>query len=289
MLHKSDVEEIRRLLREQPHWGRSRISLVLCEQWNWRRPDGQLKDIACREFLRKLEKRHLLTLPPRQSCGGPKKAPEIVDVKVEQCVISGSLSEVKPVELVDARNCSADENLFNYLLKTHHYLGFSRPVGQNLKYLIRGNDGAVLGCILFGSAAWKCQARDDFIGWPSRTREAKVNLLTNNTRFLILPWVRIKNLASHVLSKVAGRLRFDWQERYGGEVGLVESFVDTSRYLGTCYKAANWRYVGQTKGRTRQDRYSRIRVPVKDIYLYPLRSDWREYLQNSNALYFEAE
>ena len=277
MLHKSDVEEIQTLLHKHPHWGRSRISVTVCERWNWRRPDGQLKDIACRELLRKLETHGLLALPPRQS-SGPKNLPVIADIEVDQSVINLPLCAVKPIELVNARSCFEDEGLFNYLLKTYHYLSFSRPVGQNMKYLIRSADGVVLGCLLFGAAAWKCEDRDRFIGWSATTREANVNLLTNNTRFLILPWVHIKYLASHVLSQVVRRLPVDWLKRYGSKVALVETFVDTSRYLGTCYQAANWRYVGQTKGRTRQDRHTRIRVPVKDIYVYPLQRNFRDRL-----------
>jgi len=277
MLHKSDVKEIQILLCKHGHWGRSRLSVAVCEQWNWRRPDGQVKDIACRELLRKLETYGLLILPPRRSMG-PKKLPVIADMEIDRGVINCSLSSVQPIGLVNARSCSEDERLFNYLLKNYHYLSFSRPVGQNMKYLIRSADGVVLGCLLFGSAAWKCEDRDRFIGWSATTREANVNLLTNNTRFLILPWVHIKSLASHVLSKVVLRLSVDWLERYGSEITLVETFVDTSRYLGTCYQAANWRYVGQTKGRTRQDRHTTIRVPVKDIYLYPLLRNFRDRL-----------
>ncbi|MDH3633052.1 MAG: DUF4338 domain-containing protein, partial [Gammaproteobacteria bacterium] len=216
-------------------------------------------------------------LPPRQSSGA-KNFPVIADVDVDRSVIDLPLCAVNPIELVNARSCSEDEKLFNYLLKTCHYLSFSRPVGQNMKYLIRSADGVVLGCLLFGAAAWKCEDRDRFIGWSATTREANVNLLTNNTRFLILPWVHIKYLASHVLSQVVRRLSADWLKCYGSKVALVETFVDTSRYLGTCYQAANWRYAGQTKGRTRQDRHTRIRVPVKDIYVYPLQRNYRDRL-----------
>ena len=185
---------------------------------------------------------------------------------------------VQPIEWVDARRCSADERLFNYLLKTHHYLGFSRPVGQNMKYLIRGANGVVLGCLLFGSAAWKCQDRDRFIGWSATTREANINRLTNNTRFLILPWVHIQCLASYVLAKLLRRLADDWMERYGTRVVLVETFVERDRFSGSCYRAANFVHLGCTKGRSRQDRYSRLRVPVKDVYVYPLSRDFRHRL-----------
>ncbi len=233
--------------------------------------------MACREFLRKLERRGFLTLPPRQS-NGPQKLPVIADIEVDRCVINLPLSAVKPIELLDARGCSEDERVFNFLLKTHHYLGFSRPVGQNMKYLIRSANGVVLGCLLFGAAAWKCQNRDRFIGWSVATREANVNLFTNNTRFLILPWVRIKCLASHVLSKVLCRLSSDWIDRYGTQVVLVETFVERNRFSGNCYRAANFVPIGCTQGRSRQDRYSRLRVPIKDIYVYPLCRDFRHHL-----------
>ena len=271
------MEDIQALQRDQPQWGRSRLSVVLCEQWNWRRPDGQLKDMACREFLRKLEGRGLITLPARQRTA-PRKLPAIADVKVDQRVINLPLFSVKPIAVVDARGCSDDEKLFNYLLKTQHYLGFSRPVGQNMKYLVRSADGVVLGCLLFGAAAWKCQDRDRFIGWDARTRERNVNLVTGNTRFLILPWVRIKCLASHVLSKVLRRLSTDWLERYGTPVFLVETFVERDRFLGSCYQAANFVQIGCTQGRSRQDRYNRLCVPIKDIYAYPLCRDFRSHL-----------
>ena len=276
-LHQSDVEEVRELLRVHPHWGRTRISEKLCQSWNWRRPDGQWKNMACRELLRKLEQRGLVTLPARQS-SGPKRAPVIPAVEIDRSAVRLPLSAVQPLQITDARDRAEDERLFNYLLKTEHYLGFSRPVGQNIKYLVRSSNGVVLGCLLFGAAAWKVHGRDQFIGWDVPTRKTHLNLLTNNTRFLIPPWVDISCLASHILGKVIRRLPEDWQRRYGMPVVLLETFVDRSRYAGTSYQAANFLHIGHTRGRSRQDRYNRLRVPIKDIYVYPFRRDFRHYL-----------
>jgi hypothetical protein len=147
-----------------------------------------------------------------------------------------------------------------------------------MKYLIRDKDGRPLSCVLFGSAAWKGVCRDGYIGWTKERRERNLSLVTNNMRFLVLPWVRVAHLASHVLGRIARRIREDWVERYGHPVVLLETFVDTSRFRGVCYRAANWQCVGQTKGRSRNDRYNDLRVPVKDVYLYPLTSQFREIL-----------
>ncbi len=147
-----------------------------------------------------------------------------------------------------------------------------------MKYLLYSNYGRVLGCLLFGAAAWKTQRRDRYIGWSHEQREKRLGLLTNNTRFLILPWVNVKHLASCVLAMCLRRLNCDWMQKYGSDLALVETFVDTERFKGTCYRASNWLFVGQTKGRSRQDRYSRKKVPIKDTYVYPLRKDFRKLL-----------
>jgi len=168
-------------------------------------------------------------------------------------------------------------------LVNHHYLGFSRTVGENLKYLISDRTGRHLACLLFGSAAWKTLPRDSFIGWSDAVRQKNVNLLTNNTRFLIMPWVHVPHLASHILGLVMRRLCDDWRAKYAHPIHLVETFVEHDRFRGTCYRAANWIFVGQTKGRSRQDRYSTLKVPIKDIFLYPLTLNYRKELCNGNA------
>jgi hypothetical protein len=276
-LTKFAVNEICVLLKTYPDWNRSRLSRELCELWKWRRPDGQLKDMACRELLRKLESRSLIKLPPRQ-CPGPGRAPIIETVKVNINVISCVFSDLRPVKIIDARSSVHYEKTFNYLLKEYHYLSYGRTVGQNMKYLILGLDDRILGCLLFGAAAWKSADRDQWIGWPPEIREQNLGLICNNTRFLILPWVNVFNLASYALGSVLRRLSEDWQHRYGSPVALVETFVDTTRYIGTCYKAANWNKIGQTKGRSRQDRYSKLKVPIKDIWVFPLQRNFRDVL-----------
>jgi hypothetical protein len=277
LLAKTEVNQIRILLGGNPSWNRSRLSRELCELWSWRRPDGQLKDMACRELLRKLESRSLIKLPPRQR-PGPGRTPVIEPVKVDTNPVFCKLSKLQPVRIIDARSSIDYEKSFNYLVKEYHYLSYGRPVGQNMKYLILGADNRVLGCLLFGAAAWKSADRDEWIGWSPEIREQNLGLICNNTRFLILPWINVFNLASYALGAVLRRISGDWQHRYGSEIALVETFVDTTRYLGTCYKAANWQKIGQTKGRSRQDRYSKLKVPIKDILVFPLQHNFRDVL-----------
>ena len=275
---EAELDETRMLLGNHPLWNRSRLSRELCSRWNWHRPDGQIKDMACRELLRKLEHHNLIKLPPRQR-PGPGRLPTVESVKVDRSSVSCLLPDIKPVKVVNARDCAEYEKAFNYLVKEYHYLSYGRPVGQNMKYLILGHDNErFLGCLLFGAAAWKIDDRDRWIGWSADVRERNLGLICNNTRFLILDWVRVPHLASYVLGACLRRLPHDWKQRYGTDIAAVETFVDTTRYLGTCYKAANWIKIGQTKGRSRQDRNSTLTVPIKDIFVYPMRRNFREVL-----------
>lgn len=168
--------------------------------------------------------------------------------------------------------------MFSCLLDEHHYLGYKTTVGENLKYMVVDRGERIVACLLFGSAAWKTAPRDVFIGWSAASRQKNINLITNNTRFLILPWVRVPHLASHVLSLIQKRINNDWMEKYNHPVWALETFVDTTRFKGICYKAANWMCLGQTQGRGRQDRYHNIQASVKDVYFYPLSSNFREAL-----------
>jgi len=236
-----------------------------------------MKDMACRELLRKLEFRTLIKLPSPQGAG-PGQPSEIEPIDVDQSPVSCLLSELKPVTIVNARDCPEDEKAFNYLVKQYHYLSYRRTVGQNMKYLIVGGNGRILGCLLFGAAAWKTAARDQWIGWSTTAREKNLGLLCNNTRFLIFDWVKVAHLASHALGACLRRLPQDWASRYGTSIALVETFVDTTRYKGTCYKAANWIKVGQTKGRSRQDRDRELKVSIKDVFVYPLQCNTRQLL-----------
>jgi len=192
--------------------------------------------------------------------------------------ITAPIQEFYPMQIKEVSHCGYNKDLFDFLLFEYHYLSYRTTVGESMKYLIFDKDERPLGCVLFGSAAWKTADRDKYIGWTAEIREKKLNYLTNNTRFLILPWVKVPNLASCILGMVLRRLNKDWLYRYGHEIYLVETFVEQSRFRRTCYQAANWQRIGETVGRSRQDRYSNMKVPVKDIYVYPLLKNYKKLL-----------
>ncbi len=274
----SDVEMIRKLLRDHPDWSRYRLSRQLAEYWNWRNGVGQLKDIASRSLLRKLSLRGLIELPaPRMASPNRFRHGTVKSVDHDTTKIDASLRSLRPLQFVDLRE-SASADLFSYLLSRYHYLGFRQSVGENLRYLVASNEGRPLACVLFGAAAWKCAARDRFIGWDPRRRQRHLGLVANNHRFLVLPWIHVPCLASHVLGLVSRRVSGDWESRYGHRVMMLETFVDREKFLGSCYRAANWRVVGHTRGRSRQDRGHELSVPVKDVYMYLLDCDAREEL-----------
>jgi len=270
------VVRIRSLLADKPSWNRSRLSRELCEEWNWRNDKGRLKDMACRTLLLKLERLGAIRLPPRQ---GPSpnanRNRSITDVPHDNSPIESNLRTLQPLKISPLRAADKDAPLFKSLLHRYHYLGHRNCVGENLKVMIRDQSGRFLACMLFGSAAWKAKSRDDFIGWDRQTRERNLPFLTNNTRFLILPWVRVQNLASHLLSRVCGELPGRWMEKYGHPIHLLETFVERDRFRGTCYRAAGWTHVGATTGRSRNDVHATMSVPVKDVFLCPLTTDFR--------------
>ncbi|MCG2795707.1 MAG: DUF4338 domain-containing protein [Actinomycetia bacterium] len=273
---EEDVELIRLLIESNPSWGRTDLSKELCRLWNWRTDSGREKDMAARSFLLKLEGRGLVALPPRKYNYHGRYRRQGKSPLYSTEPITGSLDELKPVR-VEPIGHTGRLPLFKRLIENHHYLGY-HTVGESMKYMAFDRYDRPLACLLFGSAAWKCASRDEFIGWDSGTREANVNLLTNNTRFLILPWVEVPHLASHILGKVARRIAADWMDRYGHQVHLLETFVQADRFAGTCYRAANWTCVGHTRGRSRNDTHLTMSVPVKDVYVYPLDKRFREAL-----------
>jgi len=275
---RSDIELVRQLISTNPSWGRTRLSKELCMLWDWKNSGGRLKDMACRSLLLKLQKQKLLTLPaPKNKANNDKRNSSTRLVLHSSLAISAKLKDLSPVQikLVEDRS---ELDLFKCFLSLYHYLGFSGTVGENLKYMVYDSSGRPLACLLFGSAAWACGPRDDFIGWNREKRSKNLSLTTNNTRFLILPWVSVKYLASHILSKVIKQIKDDWTAKYGHRIYLLETFVERDRFRGTCYKASNWTRAGMTKGRSRNDRYSTMKVPVKDIYLYPLTKGFRKVL-----------
>ena len=278
-LGPEDIDLVRHWLATEPGWNRTRLSRELCRRWNWCNEAGQLKDMACRTLLLKLERQGQIRLPARQRPSpNALRNRQRIEVAHDQSPITGELSSLRPLCIEALGERHPDLALFRFLLQRYHYLGLRNGVGENLKYLARDRQGRVLACFLFGSAAWKAKARDTFIGWDAACRQRHLGRLTNNTRFLILPWVRVSHLASHLLSQVCRRLNTDWVAKYGHPIELLETFVDRNRFRGACYRAAGWRHVGATTGRSRNDVDNTLRVPVKDIYLLALTSDFRRRL-----------
>ena len=278
-LSHADVESIRQLIVANPEWSRRRISEQLAGQWNWRNGVGQLKDMAARSLLLKLHQRGLVQLPPRRFAPTNRmRSQQVQPIAWDQSPIHCSLDCLSPLQVREVNLDGEDRALFVGALRAFHYLGHGGTVGENLRYVVRDAKDRPLAFLLFGSAAWKCQDRDRFIGWTAEQRKRNLGLLTNNTRFLILPWAKVPGLASWALGAVLRRLSRDWQRKYGHRIALVETFVERDRFAGTAYRAANWIKVGQTTGRTRQDRCYSIQAPVKDIYLYPLGRHFREDL-----------
>ena len=274
-----DIGLIEQLLEENPGWGRSRLSVKLCELWGWRALNGQLKDMACRNLLLRLEKAGQIALPARQRKspnGYRNRSPVRVPHGSEP--IECALKALTPLQITCVDNASEQDRLFRCLLSSYHYLGFRNTAGENLKYLVHSRNGRPLACLLFGAAAWKCGARDVWIGWDAPARERNLPYVTNNSRFLVLPWIRTAHLASHLLARIARRIQADWMVKYAHALYCLETFVDRSRYRGVCYRAANWQLVGQSTGRSRNDRHHRLSVPKKDLYLYPLAGDFRRRL-----------
>jgi hypothetical protein len=279
-LSPQGLEELRQWLGDNPHWSRWRLSRELATRWQWRNGAGQLKDMAARALLVKLERRGLIELPARRQvptnrmrCGAQ---PAILE-PAEPIVCA--LADLQPLSVEEVSGQPAGRAWLRAALAQFHYLGFGGAVGENLQYVIRDGLNRPLACLVFGAAAWKCQDRDRFIGWSAPRRPANLALVANNTRFLILPWVRVPDLGSCILGRVAHRVGRDWQGKYGHAILLLETFVEQPRFRGTVYRAANWQRVGRTKGRTRQDRHTCIQVATKDIYVYPLRRSFREGLQ----------
>jgi len=278
-LSAADWVQIRRLLADNPSWHRTRLSRELCAQWGWCNGAGRLKDMACRTWLLKLQTRGWIQLPPRQRPPvNDRRNRQRAQIDYDDRPLRGPLATLCPLQVDVVCGGSPEAALCQGLLQRYHYLGHRNGVGENLKYLVRERQGRPVACLLFGSAAWRCQPRDAFIGWSSPQRQQRLSLVTNNTRFLILPWVETPHLASHLLSLITRRLSRDWQAKYGHPIHLVETFVERDRFAGTCYRAAGWRPVGTTTGRGRNAPSLAPQGPVKEVYLRPLRADFRTRL-----------
>jgi len=280
----AELEQIRGWLGLHREWSRRRLSEELARQWDWRTPTGQLKDIAARDLLNRLEARGLIRLPARQRRGG-RQIPRALNKAGQLPLILAPtlpaqprpLAQLLPLSWHQAQAGQPQRTQIASYLREHHYLGYPDALGQ-LHYLVRDRHGQDVACLLFGPASWKVAARDEFIGWSSSQRQSRLPHLANNSRFLILPWIQTPHLASCLLAQAVRRLRVDWPARHGLPLWLVETFVETERFSGICYRAANWIKVGQTQGRTRNDRQHLRNAPRKDVYLLPLNSRFRERL-----------
>lgn len=284
------LAQVQGLLNDHVQWSRYRLSRELAVLWNWRTAQGQLKDMAARTLLLKMEEQGWIRLPARRrksptrsgqprAMGGPA---------LDESPVECALEQLTPLRLHEVSQAGRPEGRaqLEACLDRYHYLGYRSRVGQNLQYWVCDHRDRPLACVVFGAAAWQCAARDQWIGWSAGQRTQQLGKVVNNTRFLVFSWVRVPHLASHVLSLVSRRISRDWEAKYRQPIWLLETFVDRQRFAGTCYRAANWIHLGQTKGRGRQGPSSEVlSTTIKDVYVWPLHRNFRRHLiaaQNHN-------
>lgn len=275
---EDDLAFIRKLIAEHPSLSRWKLSRKLCEAWNWVQANGAMRDMVCRSMMLMLHRRGLIELPEvRRVQRNPMvDRKQIVPISVEQEPLQASFAELGMIELRQVRR-TPEEALFNSLVHQHHYLGYTQPVGEHLKYLVFAG-GRPIACVAWSSAPRHLGSRDRFIGWSKQERLANIRMLAYNTRFLILPWVRVPHLASHILGRMARVLSGDWQRLYAHPIYFLETFIDPGRFAGTCYKAANWTCLGETTGRGKDDMHHKANRPIKQVLGYPLVRDFRQRL-----------
>jgi hypothetical protein len=267
------------LIAQNPQWSRRRLSAELCRAWNWVQPNGALRDMVCRSLLLQLHRGGLIELPakrqdpPNNVVARPAAQPSLA---LQPRPRRGPLASLGSLEIRQVRR-TPEEALFEGLMEAHHYLGYQQPVGEHLKYIVWAQ-GNPLACLAWSSAPRHLAARDRFIGWPAAVRKARLNLIAYNTRFLILPWVEVPHLASHLLGAMARRIAADWQALYAHPIHLLETFIDPARFRGTCYRAANWQCLGLTTGRGHNNRTGRSDQPRKELWVYGLGRDFRARL-----------
>ena len=264
------------------HWdkGRTHISKILCQKWNWVQPNGSLKDMACRELLLTLHRKGLLDYPPPRYIPRNKKR-VVKNIEVDTTPISCNISDLEPVQVKMVRHTDL-EPLYDSLIDQYHYLGYVQIVGNHLKYMAFAGNTPV-ACIGWGSAAWAVQSREEFIGWTKPVKNKNLHFVMNNTRFLVLPWVTVKCLASKVLSLNIKRISSDWIKIYHYPLYMLETFVEQNRFVGTCYKASNWIRVGETKGTSKKGHKHLRHGKIKDVYLYPLNKNFKRLLRNDTV------
>jgi Domain of unknown function (DUF4338) len=280
----ADLVFIRGLIAENPQCSRRALSLKLCQGWNWVQTNGALRDMVCRGMMLMLHRQGLIELPPvrvvarvlRQGLSGRDKP---AAVSVDQTALSVSFVELGPLEVRQVRR-TPEEALFNSLLQQHHYLGYTQPVGEHLKYVVFAQ-GRPIACLAWSSAPRHLGSRDRFIGWSAQARLKNIRLLAYNTRFLILPWISVAHLASHILGRMARMLSADWQRIYAHPIYFVETFIDPQRFRGTCYRAANWQVLGETTGRGKDAPTRAVNRSIKQVLGYALVKDFRQRLSHA--------
>ena len=278
VIGSEEILFIRALIERHAHESRRKLSVRVCEAWQWRQTNGALRDMVCRGMLLMLERAGQITLPPvsyvRRNPLAQRSRPE--PVLIDKTPIEASLRILQPLEFEQVRR-SAQEPLFNSLMEEHHYLGYEQPVGEHLKYLVWA-DGRPIACLAWSSAPRHLGSRDRYIGWDAAARRSRIRFIAYNTRFLILPWVRVEHLASHILGRMAARISDDWRQMYGHPIYFLETFIDPERFRGTCYKAANWVLMGRTTGRGKQSNSYVPNRSIKEVLGLPLTKHFRELL-----------
>ena len=273
----AELDLIRALLAQaDPRLNRTQLSQALCAALDWRKPDGGLKQMSARVALLRMQRDGLLTLPPPLT-SRPRPSPPAASPRSDPPALvplPASLAQVRPLRLSLLRRSDPRSRLWNEFVERYHYLGYKPLPGAQLRYFVQAADG-LLGC---GAAAWKTAPRDRFVGWDAPTRQRNLPLVVNHARYLILPWIRIPSLASHLLACLQRQLPDDWQQRYGIRPVLLETFCETPRFAGTCYRAANWIHLGQTQGRGKLDTRHEYNQPVKNVFVKPLCPDWKQIL-----------
>lgn len=274
-----DAAFIRQLIADNPGLSRWKLSKRLCEAWNWVQPNGVLRDMICRSLMLELDRAGLINLPPRKRTilnplANRRKPSKI---QIDQTPFKTTVKEITPLEIRQVRRTQS-EKLFNSLIEQYHYLGYTQPVGEHLKYMVWGG-GRPIACFSWSSAPRHIGVRDRFIGWDKQLRQQNLHLMAYNSRYLLLPWVHVRHLASHLLGKITRRISTDWQQMYNHGVYYLETFVDTERgFEGTCYKAANWIYLGKTTGRGKNDQTNKQNRSLKAVWGYPLHRKFRQFL-----------
>lgn len=278
VITQADVEFVRQLIAAHPASSRRALSLKLCEAWNWRQPNGQLRDVVCRGLLLVLHRAGHIELPsPQWRPHKPARRTVLGTADIDRTPIHGDLHSLGPLRFEQVRR-TACEPLFNCLIEQHHYLGYARPVGEHLKYLVYSG-ARVVAALVWSSASNGLGCRDRFIGWSAPARRHNKHLLAYNSRFLVPPWIRVPHLASHVLGRMVRQLSRDWQRFYHHPIYFAETFVELARHRGSCYRAANWIVLGQTSGRGYRCPTKRATKPVKLVLGYALDKRFRELLQ----------